>query len=216
MMSADRIRIWFMVSLLGILMLGSFWLVEVMRREHDSHSTNTKQRTEPDYFVEHFNFVRLSQSGQTNYRITGDKLTHYPEQDEYEITQPLIIGVDQEKTPMSLRAERAIVKQKRQGQEASEGNGLEDEIHLLDKVEVKRSNPQSGITSKLSTQALTLYPNSERMETAESITIQTPRSTITALGLEADNATQTIKFLHQLRVTVDNTVRPSLNKSNHN
>ncbi len=212
-MTADRIRIWLMVGLLGLIMLGSFWVYEVMRRNSEEQSRGNRVRTEPDYFVEHFNFVRLSQSGNTNYRVTGDKLTHYPQEDEFEITQPRIIGVDQEKTPMNIRAERALVKQKMQEEE---GGRIEDQIHLLDHVEVERINHKSGITALMRTQSLTLYPDSERMKTADPISIKTPTSIITSVGLEADNATQTIKFLHQLRVTIDNSHRTKIRETARN
>lgn len=203
-MTADRIRVWLMVGLLGLVMLGGFWVYEVMRRNSEEQSRGNRVRTEPDYYVEHFNFVRLSQSGNTNYRVTGEKLTHYPQEDEFEITQPRIVGVDQEKTPMNIRAERALVKQKIQDDESGR---IEDQIQLLDHVEVERTNYRSGITAILRTQSLTLYPDSERMKTADPISIRTPTSVITSVGLEADNATQSIKFLHQLRVTIDNKQR---------
>ena len=82
-MTADRIRVWLGVALLGLVMLGSFWIYEVMRRQSEDEAANAKNRSEPDYYVENFNFVRLSQSKQTNYRVTGEKLIHYPREDEF-------------------------------------------------------------------------------------------------------------------------------------
>jgi lipopolysaccharide export system protein LptC len=97
-----------------------------------------------------------------------------------------------------------------------EGGRIEDQIHLLDHVEVERINHKSGITALMRTQSLTLYPDSERMKTADPISINTPTSTITSVGLEADNATQTIKFLHQLRVTIDNSHRSTRREAGRN
>lgn len=200
-MTADRIRVWLMVGLLGLVMLGGFWVYEVMRRDSEEQSRGNRVRTEPDYYVEHFNFVRLSQSGNTNYRVTGEKLTHFPQEDEFEIAQPRIIGVDQEKTPMNIRADRAVVKQKIQ---ETAGGPIEDQIHLYDNVKVERSPSKVGVPVKLETTSLVLYPDSERMKTEAAITMTTPNAYITATGMEANNANQTVKFLHQLRVTISN------------
>lgn len=199
-MTADRIRVWLSVALLGLVMLGGFWIYEVMRRNSEDQASNNRVRTEPDYFVEHFNFVRLSQSGNTNYRVTGQKLTHFPQEDEFEIVQPRIIGIDQEKTPMNIRADRAIVKQKVQEKNST---SLEDQIHLIDHVEVVRAASALGVEVQLKTNKLVLFPDSERMRTDDAIELKTPNALITAIGMEADNAHQSVHFLHQLRATIN-------------
>ncbi len=199
-MTADRIRVWLSVALLGLVMLGGFWIYEVMRRNTEDQASNGRVRTESDYFVEHFNFVRLSQSGNTNYRVTGQKLTHFPQEDEFEIVQPRIIGIDQEKTPMNIRADRAIVKQKVQ---EKVGGPIEDQIHLLDNVEVVRAASALGVEVQLKTNKLVLFPDSERMRTDDAIELKTPNALITAIGMEADNAHQSVRFLHQLRATIN-------------
>nr|WP_255423141.1 LPS export ABC transporter periplasmic protein LptC [Undibacterium sp. LX40W] len=190
-----------MVGLLGLVMLGSFWVYEVMRRNSEEQASSSRIRTEPDYFVEHFNFVRLSQSGNTNYRVTGEKLTHFPQEDEFEIAQPRIIGVDQEKTPMNIRADRAVVKQKIQ---EKSGGPIEDQIELYDNVSVERAPSKVGVPVKLETTKLVLYPDTERMKTDAAIAMTTPNAHITATGMEANNTDQTVKFLHQLRVSIKN------------
>lgn len=203
-MTADRIRIWLSVVLLGLVMLGGFWIYEVMRRNSEESASSSRVRTEPDYFVEHFNFVRISQSGNTNYRVTGQKLTHFPQEDEFEILQPRIVGIDQEKTPMNIRADRAIVKQKIQ---EKDGGLIEDQIHLMDNVEVHREASRLGVELQLTTEHLILFPDSERMRTEAAVTLTTPTALITAKGMEADNAHQSVRFLRDLRATISNKKR---------
>lgn len=198
-MTADRIRVWLGVALLGLVMLGSFWVYEVMRRQGEDEASNSKDRSEPDYYVEQFNFVRLSQSKQTNYRVTGEKLIHYPKVDEFEIVQPRIVGIDQEKTPMTIRADRAIVKQKVQETPQSKA---EDQIHLRGNVHVERVNSKQGSSLTMMTTALTLFPDTERMHTAEAITLTTPRANLTAIGMEADNSSQKIRLLSKVQVSI--------------
>ncbi|MBR7748272.1 LPS export ABC transporter periplasmic protein LptC [Undibacterium baiyunense] len=198
-MTADRIRVWLGVALLGLVMLGSFWIYEVMRRQSEDEAANAKNRSEPDYYVENFNFVRLSQSKQTNYRVTGEKLIHYPREDEFEIVQPRIVGIDQEKTPMTIRAERAIVKQKVQEKSQSKP---EDQIHMQGNVLVERSKSDQGGHLTMATNSLILFPDSERMRTSEQITMTTARANITANGMEADNSTQKIRLLNKVQISI--------------
>ena len=198
-MTADRIRVWLGVALLGLVMLGSFWIYEVMRRQSEDEAANAKNRSEPDYYVEHFNFVRLSQSKQTNYRVTGEKLIHFPLEDEFEIIQPRIVGIDQEKTPMTIRADRAIVKQKVQEKLQ---NKPEDQIHMHGNVLVERSKSDQGSYLKMATDSLILFPDSERMRTAEAITMTTPRANITAVGMEAENNRQNIRLLSKVQISI--------------
>jgi lipopolysaccharide export system protein LptC len=198
-MTADRIRVWLGVALLGLIMLGSFWIYEVMRRQSEDEAANAKNRSEPDYYVEQFNFVRLSQSKQTNYRITGDKLIHFPQEDEFEIIQPRIVGIDQEKTPMTIRADRAIVKQKVQEKSQSKP---EDQIHMHGNVLVERSKSDQGSYLKMATNTLILFPDSERMRTAEAITMTTPRANIAAVGMEAENSNQKIRLLNKVQISI--------------
>lgn len=201
-MNADRIRVWLLVTIMGLIMLGSFWVYEVMRRNAELAASNNQVRSAPDYFVEQFNFVRLSQSGKTNYRVTGDKLTHFPKEDEFEIIHPLIVSVDQEQTPMKIRADRAIIKQKvkEEGQTAAE-----DQIHMIGNVFVERSTSRTKNTLKLETETLTLFPDSERMKTNAPVLMTTASTVLNALGLEANNATQQISFPGKVNMIIDNT-----------
>ena len=204
-MNADRIRVWLLVTIMGLIMLGSFWVYEVMRRNAELAAASNQVRSAPDYFVEQFNFVRLSQSGKTNYRVTGEKLTHFPKEDEFEIIQPRIVGIDQEQTPMNIRADRAVIKKR--VKEAGQATP-EDQIHMLGNVLVERSSVNKQAALKLETETLTLFPDSERMKTDAPVLMTTASAVLNALGLEANNATQKIDFPHRVTMVIDNARLP--------
>jgi lipopolysaccharide export system protein LptC len=199
-MTADRIRAWLMIALLGVIMLGGFWVYEVMRRNSALNANNAKVRSDPDYFVEQFNFVRISSSGQTNYRVTGDRLTHFPREDEFEITQPRIIGIDQEKTPMTLRADRALVKQKIVEDDSKKP---EDQIHLFDNVVLERLASSTNSPIRLETAFMVLYPDSEKMRTDKAVNMRTAQAEITAVGMRANNSQQKIELLSKVHMVID-------------
>lgn len=199
-MNADRIRVWLLVTIMGLIMLGSFWVYEVMRRNAELAASSNQVRSAPDYFVEQFNFVRLSQSGKTNYRVTGDKLTHFPKEDEFEIIHPLIVSVDQEQTPMKIRADRAIIKQKvkEEGQTAAE-----DQIHMLGKVELERSRADQANYLVIKSASLILFPDSEKMKTEAEVQLNTPRANMRAVGMSADNIEQKIRLLSRVKLEIE-------------
>ncbi|MFX7870385.1 LPS export ABC transporter periplasmic protein LptC, partial [Acinetobacter baumannii] len=78
--------------------------------ENDPNRTST--RSTPDYYVEKFNFIRLSNNGKANYHMTGDSLVHLPRNDDIEITHPQISSFDADRPPLHMRADTAIVSQK--------------------------------------------------------------------------------------------------------
>jgi lipopolysaccharide export system protein LptC len=208
-MTADRIRSWLGVALLGLVMLGSFWVYEVMRRNNEDRVNGAKVRSEPDYFVEDFNFVRLSQSGKTNYRVTGEKLTHFPQEDEFEILQPRIVSIDEDKTPMLIRADRAIVKQKLK--ESSDAKP-EDQIHMIDNVIIERAKSASAAPIIIETSSLILFPDSEKMKTDARVKMTTLKATISAFGMEANNADQKIRFFKNVHIEIDNKLATKVGK----
>ena len=70
-----------------------------------------------------------------------------------------------------------------------------------------------GVELQLKTNKLILFPDSERMRTDDAIELKTPNALITAIGMEADNAHQSVRFLHQLRATINKKHRHNKTKA---
>lgn len=101
---------------------------------------------------------------------------------------------------MTMRAERAIVKQKVQEQSQDKP---EDQIHLLDNVVFERAGKDGHSKIRLQTSLLVLYPDSEKMRTDKEVTMHTDYSEITAQGMRADNAQQKIEFLSKVHMVIE-------------
>ena len=86
----------------------SFWALEMTRRSATVTQTDNA-RSEPDYFVENFSFVKISASGNAEYTISGKKLMHHPADDSSTIILPIVKSFSKERPPMALRAERALI-----------------------------------------------------------------------------------------------------------
>ena len=179
--TADRFRLLVLISLATVLALGSFWVLEVMRRGIDD-TLPAVTRSEPDYTVEKFSLVRISKTGQARYNIAGAKLTHYPQSDSYEIQQPLLKNFSAARPPMTLRAERAV---------ADPGN---NKIHLYDNVHMDR--PVSSVSEHfhLTSEYLLLLPDDDVMQTDKAVDITFGTSRLTGVGMFANDATREFRL----------------------
>ncbi len=100
--TAHRLRLALMLALVGALALGSFWVLEVMRKSAEDGMPPIA-RSEPDYYVENFSFVKMSPTGSARYQISGQRLTHYPLDDSYEIRQPRVHSMSETGQPMTMQ-----------------------------------------------------------------------------------------------------------------
>ena len=123
--STRLFRLVMILAPLVVLALGSFWLLEVTRRATSDAIPNRK-RTEPDFYVEQFNYVKIAQDGKAQYHFSGAKLTHNPQDDSYDITKPVVSSVGKSAPPMTIRSETAHV------------NSDNSEVHMYRDVELDR------------------------------------------------------------------------------
>jgi lipopolysaccharide export system protein LptC len=181
----DRFRLLVLIALTAALALGSFWLLQVMQR-HTDDALPTLPTNEPDYTVEKFNLVRLSQTGQARYNIAGAKLAHYPQYDIYEIQQPLLRSFNPERPPVTLRAEYATA------------DPVHSKIHLYDDVHADR--PAFGVAQHfhLKSSYLMLLPDDDVMETDKAVDITFGDVKLTGVGMFANNATREFRLSSQV------------------
>ena len=197
-LTADRFRTWLAVIVIAVLALASFWILELMRRDDTEGNSRSSARSEPDYYVEKFSFIRLPNNGQANYHITGERLSHHPLNDDFEIQQPRINSFDANKVPLNIRAERAIIEQKNLQLTPAREN---DQIHLQGKVQAERPESASSTYMKLETAYLLLLPNENKMKTDQAVSLITTNAEVHAVGMMADNASQKIHLLSKVRAS---------------
>jgi lipopolysaccharide export system protein LptC len=195
-LTADRFRIWLGVVVLAFVAFGSFWILKTLRQSGDEANARISARTEPDYYVEKFNFIRLPNNGQANYSIVGEKLTHYPRSDDLEIQQPRINSFSADKSPIYIRAMRAVIEQKSTQTSPVREH---DQIHLLGDVQVDRPATSTSSFMQLNSDYLLVLPDENTMKTDIAVTLVTSTSEIHAIGMEADNNTQQVQLLSKVR-----------------
>jgi lipopolysaccharide export system protein LptC len=159
-----------------VLALGSFWLVQVITR-NELVTPGEGLKTEPDYIVDKFSFVRMTPGGKPAYIIAGEKLTHRPSDDSLHVDMPVVRNMGSKQPPMTMTAKEAHIDQT---------NNIVD---LVGSVDIQR--PPQGATQALhlQTSALTVFPDEERMQTKQPFQMVVGASTVSGVGMKANNAT---------------------------
>ena len=184
--AARRIRLGIVIAVLAALALGSFWVLQVMRRNIDD-SLASGPRSKPDYYVEKFSYVKMSETGLPRYDITGDKMVHFPDSDSFEVTMPVITTLTKEKAPMTLSSRRAYIEDDN------------TKIHMYENVNGDRAAFGKSEHSHLKTEYLLLLPDDDIAKTDKPVEITMGESVMTGTGMIVNNATQEFQLLHDVR-----------------
>ncbi len=163
------------------LAFGSFWLLQVMNRS-DADIGPGADLKEPDYIVEKFSFVRMTPEGKPRYLFYGAKLTHIPLDDASDVVQPIMQNMAPGEAPMTMNAKRARIYH------------AENKVDLLGQVDIHR--PPSAIAQgmRIKTEALTVFPDEERMQSDQKVLVTLGAATITGTGMRANNASRQLDF----------------------
>jgi len=173
------------LCLVLVLALGSFWSLEATRRAA-SNSAPPTARSAPDYFIEHFRFAKIAINGKAEYLVTGARLTHYPLDDANTIDKPLLKRFSEQGPPITVTAERAMI------------NSDQSEVHLYDQVRLEKpASPGSDGFSAESEYMLAL-PNDDLVKTDKLVMLKMGISTLSGVGMIADNSKQTLTLQSQV------------------
>ena len=180
-----RFQLGVILALCGALVLGSFWLLGVIQKKGESATSNTP-RVAPDFYVEKFTFVKITKSRAARYNVTGDVLTHFPADDSYEVTQPIINNLASGRPTMVMRSNTAHM------------NSDSSEIRMSGNVDIDR--PAFGTSSHfhLKSTYLMLLPDDDIMKTDQPVDLLLGTATLSGTGMLANNATRQLDLAHRV------------------
>jgi lipopolysaccharide export system protein LptC len=179
--AANRFRLGILIAITAALALGSFWVLEVMRKGLASGAPQ-QPRSRPDYYVEKFNFVRMAKTGLAQYNIFGEKLVHNPVDDSHEIKLPNVHSLSKERPPMTMQSKRAVVDQD------------SSRVHMYDNVHVDRPATPTSEHFHLASEYLLLLPDEDVIQTDKPVVITLGTSRLTGIGMTANNATRELRL----------------------
>jgi len=160
---------------------GSFWLLQVMENE-DADARLGGPTAEPDYIVENFSFVRMTEEGKPSYVVSGKRLAHTPVGDVSQVEQPVMQGMTPGRPRMTIVANSARVYHE------------EHRVELLGNVDIQRPATPTTEALRVQTQALTVLPDEEILKTDRPIEMQLGAATVRGTGMVANNATQKLRL----------------------
>jgi lipopolysaccharide export system protein LptC len=156
---------------------GSFWLVQVMDGE-DGDARLGGPQDEPDYIVENFSFVRMTEGGKPSYVVSGKRMAHTPLGDVSQVEAPVMQGMTPGRPRMTIVAKSAQIYH------------TEHRVELLGNVDIQRPATPTSEALRVQTQALTVLPDEEILKTDRPIEMRLGSATVTGTGMVANNATQ--------------------------
>jgi lipopolysaccharide export system protein LptC len=157
---------------------GSFWLVQVMQGEDNTPGGSAGN--EPDYIIDNFSWVRMSETGKPRYVISGERLTHRPADNTALVDKPVVQSITVEHPPMTMTSDHALVSQN------------QNQIDLTGNVDIQRPAGTKSEPLRIRTEALTVLPDEDIVKTDKAIEMQLGASSVAGIGMLANNATQQV------------------------
>lgn len=176
-----RFRLPLLIALAAGVALGSFWLLELMR-QHGGPPEPVAVRSAPDYYVDKFELVRMNETGQPRYQISGAKLVHYPLDNSSEIELPVVNRLEQDRPPMMIRADRARIEDDN------------SRIRMHGNVNVDRPATPMAQYFHLRSEDLLVLPDDDVVETERPVHIVMGLSELDGTGMYVNNATRMFRL----------------------
>ena len=186
---AWRIRMALILSLCVAAALASFWLLQMMQRQNQT-KTLPAVRSEPDYIVENFHFVRTSSTGQASYLLSGAALVHNPLDNSADIRLPTAKNIKPNQAVLTIRAEQGKIFDDNQ------------HIQLRGKVDISRPATAQAQALHLETESLLILTENDTMQTDDPVQMTLGDMVVRSVGMTADQTKREIRLLHQVHSVI--------------
>lgn len=180
----NRLSQIFPLLLLAVLAALSFWLDQAVQQ---GNQVAEKERSDPDFIVENIVARRMDPSGNVKHTLYASRMTHFPHDDSTHLLAPRFVSNASANAPVSITSRTARV---------SSGG---DNVYFEDDVRAVRAAYDNRSELTLVTSFLHVMPDSNIARTDRPVTITDAHTVATAIGLELNSETRTVKFLSNFR-----------------
>ncbi len=175
----DRLSLYLPMALMGVLALGTYWLVRSAPVFMPPEAENAA-RHEPDYFMRRFSVKTFDGSGRLKSEIFGSEARHYPDTDTLEIDQIRIRSFSEEGRLTTATANYALTN--------SDGS----EVQLFGNALVVRdavTDTAGQVLPRLTFRGefLHAFMNSERVKSHKPVELTRDNDRFTADTMDYDN-----------------------------
>lgn len=182
----DRLSIYLPVLLMGLLALGSWWLVR-NAPEPQAPQQERQARHEPDYFMSGFAVKSFDASGRLQSEVQGKLARHYPDTDTLEIDAVRVRALAPNGRLTRATADRAL------------SNADGSEVQLFGNAVVTREAMRTAVgvaepRLEFRGEFLHAWPQLERVRSVQPVVLTRGNDRFTADSMEYDNLHQVLQL----------------------
>jgi lipopolysaccharide export system protein LptC len=187
----DRLSIYLPIILMGVLALGTYWLVR-STPVFEAAAPEQPARHEPDYFMQKFAIKTFDARGRLKSEVRGLEARHYPDTDTLEIDQVHIRSFSDKGRLTTATAQRAL------------SNSDSSEVQLIGQAVVVREAAvdRSGeAIPRMSFRGefLHVYMDTERVISHKPVELMRGQDRFTAETMDYDNVDQVMQLRGRVR-----------------
>lgn len=187
----DRLSLYLPITLMGLLALGTYWLVESTPAQREPVAQRPV-RHEPDYFMKNFSVRTFVESGRIKSEVFGAAARHYPDTETLEIDAVRIRSFDDKGRLTTATANRALTN--RDG----------SEVQLFGRAQIVR-DAQAGPAGQnlprieFRGEFLHAYLKTDRVVSNRPVEIRRGKDVFVADAMDYDNQRQTLLLQGRVR-----------------
>ncbi len=176
----DRLTLLIAVVLLASVTATSYWYARSLRVPPN---LNIVRPNSPDFETERLVMTQFDSQGRAKYKLFADKLVHYGETDDVELSAPRLVSLRPDRPQVEVRAERGRV----------ENTG--EKVHLHGDVVLTRTATGATPAMRVDTPYLLALPDDDKYSTDQPVLVQRGAQSISAQrGMAVDNIARTAQF----------------------
>ncbi len=184
----DRLTLLIAILLLGSVTATSYWYARSLRV---APNVNIARPGSPDFETENMVLTQFDAQGRAKYKLFADKLVHFGETDDVELSSPRLVSLRPDQPQVEVRAERGRV----------ENTG--EKVHLHGDVVVTRTGTDAVPPMRVDTTYLLALPDEDKYSTDQPVLVQRGGQTISAeQGMTIDNLARTAQFLGSVKMSL--------------
>jgi lipopolysaccharide export system protein LptC len=190
----DRVSIYLPIILMGVLALGTYWLVRSTPMFEPVPPDQPKKH-EPDYFMKNFSVKNFDADGRLKSEIQGEQAQHFADTDTLEIEQIRIRNFNEKGHVTMATANRAVTN--------SDGS----EVQLIGNAQVVREaavNKMGDAIPRMTFKGefLHAFMETERVTSHKPVELTRGNDQFTADSMEFDNFDQVMQLSGRVRGTL--------------
>ncbi|WP_313077310.1 LPS export ABC transporter periplasmic protein LptC [Melaminivora sp.] len=190
----ERLTLYLPVLLMGLLALGTWWLVRNAPRPVQA-APEQPLRHEPDYYMRDFSVQTFDAAGRTTGELRGTLAQHYPDTDTLEVDEARMRSLAEDGSVTTASARRAL------------SNADGSEVQLFGNARVVRETPaRAGAPAtprlEFAGEFLHAWVHEERVRSDQPVQLRRGADTFTADRLEYDHLAQVLQLDGRVRGTL--------------